>query len=244
MTHEPRIEVHPDAAALAHAVAGEMIERIRQAQASGHTPQVCLTGGTIAEAIHRQVAEIAEESGVDWTAVDFWWGDERFVAADSPDRNEGQARAAFLDALGVPAHRLHAMPSTDDLADVEAAAAAFEAAVREHGSGGFDLLMLGVGPDGHIASLFPGHAGASATGRIAIAVHDSPKPPPERISFTFEALARSRTVWFLVSGEGKAEAVAAALAQPTPDRVEVPAAGVQGEDETVWFLDRDAASRL
>ncbi|GAA4125778.1 6-phosphogluconolactonase [Nocardioides fonticola] len=244
MSAEPRIEVHPDADTLAHAVAGELLDRIHQAQASGHVPQICLTGGTIAEAIHRQIAVIADASGVDWGAVDFWWGDERFVSADSPDRNEGQARAAFLDALGVPAHRIHAMPSTDDVADVDAAAAAFEQAVREHGSGGFDLLMLGVGPDAHIASLFPHHPDAALTDHIAVAVHDSPKPPPERISFTFEALARSRSVWFLVSGEGKADAVAAALADPTPSRVDVPAAGVRGEDETVWFLDRDAASRL
>ena len=244
MTAAPLVEVHDDADALAHAVAGELVERIRQAQASGRVPQICLTGGTIASAIHRQVAAIAEESGLDWSAIDFWWGDERYVAADSSDRNEGQARAAFLDALAVPAHRLHPMPAAADGVDVDTAADRFSEHVREHGAGGFDLLMLGVGPDGHIASLFPHHPDAEVGDRIAVGVHDSPKPPPERISFTFEALARSRSVWFLVSGEGKADAVAAALAEPAPSRVEVPAAGVHGEEETVWFLDRAAASRL
>ncbi|MFT4083422.1 MAG: 6-phosphogluconolactonase [Nocardioides sp.] len=239
---EARIEVHPDPAELAIAVAGEFLNRVADAQAAGHVPHVVLTGGTIAEAIHREIARLAPASGVDWGAVDFWFGDERFVAPDSPDRNVGQARAAFLDEVGVPAHRVHAMPSTADAADVDAAAEAYAAEVRAQGSGRFDILMLGVGPDGHIASLFPGFPQLDATDAIAVGVTDSPKPPPERVSLTFEALRRSSSVWFLVSGEGKAAAVASALGDA--DVHQTPAAGVGGEDETVWFLDRAAASRL
>ena len=103
--------------------------------------------------------------------------------------------------------------------------------------------MLGVGPDGHVASLFPGHPALDVDDAIAVAVHDSPKPPPDRIRLTFSALNRARCVWFLVSGEEKADAVAAALAEGT-DLHDVPAAGVTGHEETIWFLDRDAASRL
>lgn len=242
----PLIEVQPDAATLATAVAGELLERLRALQAAGRVPQVVLTGGSIAERIHREVARMAPEADVDWTRVGFWLGDERFVEADSPDRNLGQARAAFLDAVG--ATLVHAVPAADEVATPEEAAAAYsaeldvlDAADEEHG---FDVVMLGVGPDSHVASLFPGHPGAAHEGPGAIAVHDSPKPPPLRVSLTRETLNRGRAVWFLVSGAEKADAVAAALAEPAPDHREVPASGVRGVEETTWFLDHDAASRL
>ena len=241
MTNEPRIEVHPDSPALATAVAGELLSRLADAQSGGGVPQVALTGGTIAEDIHREIARLAPESDVDWARVVFWWGDERFVAPDSPDRNAGQARAAFLDTLGVDPANVHAMPSTADAADVEAGAAAYTDELRQHGSGEFDIVMLGIGPDGHIASLFPGFPQLDADA-IAVGVTGSPKPPPERISLTFPALRRARSVWFLVSGSGKAQAVASAL--DGADLHEVPAAGVTGREETIWFLDREAASHL
>ena len=239
---DARIEVHEDAADLATAVAGELLNRLADAQAAGHVPHIGLTGGTIAEAIHREVARLAPESGVDWGAVDFWFGDERFVAPDSPDRNAGQAKAAFLDAVGVPDHRVHQMASTADAADVEEGAAAYEAEMKAKGSGQFDILMLGIGPDGHIASLFPGFPQLDVEDRIAVGVTGSPKPPPERISLTFSALRRSSSVWFLVSGEAKADAVAKALGGA--DLHDTPAAGVEGTDETVWFLDRGSASQI
>jgi len=238
----PRVEVHPDAAALATAVAGELLTRLTDAQAAGGRPQIALTGGTIAEDIHREIARLAPGSEVDWSEVVVWWGDERFVAPDSPDRNAGQARAAFLDLVGIDPANVHEMPSTSDATDVEAGAAAYSAALREHGSGDFDVVMLGIGPDGHIASLFPGFPQLDVTDRIAVGVTGSPKPPPERISLTFPALNRARSVWFLVSGDAKAEAVARALGGA--DVHDIPAAGVTGHDETIWFLDRPAASRL
>ncbi|HEU5037500.1 MAG TPA: 6-phosphogluconolactonase [Nocardioides sp.] len=239
MSSAPLIEVHPDSATLATAVAGELLTRLADAQAAGGVPQIALTGGTIAEEIHREIARLSPASEVDWTQVEIWWGDERFVAPDSPDRNAGQARAAFLDAVG--ATRVHEMPSTADAADVDEGAASYAAELREHGAGEFDVVMLGIGPDGHIASLFPGFPQLDATD-IAVGVTGSPKPPPERISLTFAPLNRARLVWFLVSGDGKAEAVARALGGA--DRHDVPAAGVTGHDETVWFLDRAAASQL
>jgi 6-phosphogluconolactonase len=238
----PRIEVHDDAAALATAVAGELLSRLADAQAAGHVPQIALTGGTIADAIHREVARLSPGSGVDWTRVVVWWGDERFVAADDPERNAGQARAAFLDSVGVEPAHVHEMPSTADADDVEAAAAAYSSELREHGSGEFDVVMLGVGPDGHVASLFPGDAALDVRDRVAVGVPDSPKPPPQRVSLTFPALNRARTVWFLVSGEAKAPAVARALGGA--DLHDIPAAGVSGHDETIWFLDRPSASAL
>jgi 6-phosphogluconolactonase len=238
---EPRIEVHEDSANLSTAVAGELLSRLADAQAAGAVPQIALTGGTIAEDIHREIARLSPDAGVDWSQVVVWWGDERFVAPDSPDRNSGQAREAFLDAVGADPANVHAMPSTADAADVGAGAAAYASTLREHGAGEFDIVMLGIGPDGHIASLFPGFPQLDSDA-IAVGVTGSPKPPPERISLTFAALNRARSVWFLVSGAGKAPAVAAALGGA--DLHEIPAAGVTGREETIWFLDREAASGL
>lgn len=241
----PRVEVHPDGAALATSVAGELLTRIAEAQDRGRVPQIGLTGGSIAEAVHREVARLSPASDVDWTRVVIWWGDERFVAADDPERNALQARAAFLDAVGVPADHVHEMPSTDSAPDAGTGAAAYGADLHEHGSGEFEVLMLGMGPDGHIASLFPGHPALDVADSVAVAVLEAPKPPPERISLTFGALNRSRSVWFLVSGEAKAEAVARALAETDPPDVhDLPAVGVTGTEETIWFLDRASAARL
>ena len=238
----PRVEVHEDATELATTVAGELLTRLAAAQQAGRLAQVALTGGSIADAVHREVARLAPGAAVDWSQVVVWWGDERFVDAGSSDRNGGQARAAFLDAVGADPANVHEMPSTADAETVEAAAEAYAQTLREHGSGEFEVVMLGVGPDGHVASLFPGHPALDATDRIAVAVPDSPKPPPERVSLTFASLNRTRAAWFLVSGEEKAAAVAAALGGAAGH--DTPAAGVSGQDETVWFLDRAAASRL
>ena len=237
----PRIEVQPDAAALATAVAGELLSRLADAQAAGHVPQIGLTGGGIADAVHRELARLAPASEVDWGRVVVWWGDERFVSRDSEDRNAGAARAAFLDAVG--ATQVREAPAAGDAADVHAAAASYSTALQEQVTGGLEILMLGMGPDGHVASLFPGHAALDVDDRMAVGVTDSPKPPPERVSLTFPALNRARCVWFLVSGEGKADAVAAALAD-SGDLHEIPARGVTGREETIWFLDHEAASAL
>jgi 6-phosphogluconolactonase len=239
----PRIEVHDTSDALATAVAGELLARLVDAQSAHHEPQIALTGGTIAEAVHRELARLTPSSEVDWSRVVVWWGDERFVEPDSAERNAAQAREAFLSSVGVDPAKVHEMPSTADAADVDAGAVAYSDAVRTFGSGEFDVMMLGVGPDGHVASLFPGFPQLDVDDRIAVGVTGSPKPPPERISLTFAALNRSKSVWFLVSGDQKAAAVARALDEGT-DRHDCPASGVAGSEETIWFLDRAAASRL
>lgn len=249
-----RVEVLDTAEALATTVAGALLRTLAEVQAGGRDPQVVLTGGTIAEAVHRELARLSPGSGVDWSRIHLWWGDERFVPAGSPDRNAGQARAAFIDALDVPAERVHEVASTEQAADVDEAATAYAAELAEHAPDGFDVVMLGVGPDAHVASLFPGFPQVHVSEVDAVGVTGSPKPPPERVSLTYRALNRTRATWFLVSGEGKAEAVSRALAGglsqeatdgtdgPTVD--DVPAVGASGREQTVWFLDREAASRL
>ena len=240
------LKVLSDPTEIAAAVAERFLQRMAAAQGRGEEPQVALTGGTIAEAIHRQIALRAGEYDVDWDHVVFWWGDERLVAADSADRNAADARAAFLDVVG--ASKVHEIPSTDTAADVDAAAAAYGDLMRGSGGGEFDLVMLGMGPDGHVASLFPGFDQLDVDDRIAVPVTGSPKPPPERVSLTFAALNHTRAVWFLVTGEGKADAVRRALADDG-DVHQTPARGVRpapksGAGETIWFLDLAAAGAL
>ena len=236
-----RIEVHPDAGALATSVAGELLSRLAAVQAGGRVPAIGLTGGSIADAVHAELARLSPGSDVDWSRVDIWWGDERYVEPESPDRNAVQARRALLDHVPVDPDRVHEMPHSSSGA-LEDAAAAYSQEVRTHGSGSFDVLMLGVGPDGHIASLFPGFPQLDVDDRVAVAVSGSPKPPPERISLTFAALNRATEVWFLVSGESKAEAVARAMAGE--DLHAIPASGAVGRESTIWWLDHAAASRI
>jgi 6-phosphogluconolactonase len=245
---DPEMESFPSPEALAAAVAGRLVVRLAAVQAAGRTPAVALTGGTIAVKIHESVVAASEgHEDVDWSRVDFWWGDERYVPADDDQRNAKQAWDAMLSHLDVSPGRVHEMPSSDGPYDsVHDAAAAYADQVRSRGTGRFDVVMLGVGPDGHVASLFPGSKELDVEDTIAVGVTDSPKPPPERISLTLPALSRAGDVWFVVSGSEKAEAVEKALAagDDGPDVHDIPAAGVHGEDATVWFLDEDAASRV
>jgi 6-phosphogluconolactonase len=240
----PEVRRFGSAQGLADDVAATLVAVLRDVQADGRVPAVALTGGTIAATIHEAVAGSPETGTVDWARVDVWFGDERYVPADDPERNAGEAAGTLLDRLPFDPSRVHLMPASDAGFDsLDAAAASYGAEVREHGSGLFDLVMLGVGPDGHVASLFPGFPQLDVDDAIAVGVTGSPKPPPQRITLTFSALNRTRQVWFVVSGDGKADAVARALAADG-DLHDTPARGVRGVDRTVWFLDEAAASGL
>ena len=240
----PEVRRFGSAQGLATEVAETLVATVRDIQANGRVPSVALTGGTIAETIHEAVAASPDASTVDWSRVDVWFGDERYVPADDADRNDRHAQQVLLDRLPFDKSRVHLLPASDGgFASFDAAAASYGDEVREHGSGMFDVVMLGVGPDGHVASLFPGFPQLDVDDAIALGVTGSPKPPPERITLTFSALNRTRQVWFVVSGEGKADAVAKALATDG-DVHDTPARGVHGTERTVWFLDEDAASGL
>ncbi len=135
----------------------------------------------------------------------------RALAAHGPTiATRARPAAAFLDQVGVDEANVHEVPASDAGLSVEESAAAYPTRCASQGAGFFEVLMLGVGPDGHIASLFPGHPAVEITDTIVVTVHDSPKPPPVRVSLTFEAMDRAKAVWFLVSGAEKAAAVAAA----------------------------------
>ncbi|HET6296190.1 MAG TPA: 6-phosphogluconolactonase [Kribbella sp.] len=242
----PSILVNRDAEGLAHAVAARFITLLVDVQSRGKVAQVVLTGGRVASRVYRAVAESPARTAIDWQRVEFWWGDERFLPDGDPERNETQARDALLSLVDVDPARVHAMPA-DTGQGAEAAAAAYAselaAAVGPDDRNGvptFDVLMLGVGPDGHVASLFPEYPQLQVDDRAAVAVHDSPKPPPTRVSLTFPALSRAQEVWFVVSGEDKAKAVGLALSGAD----QIPAAVPKGLSRTLWLLDDAAAQEL
>ena len=241
----PTIHVSSGREELATAVASALLARLANAQERGEIPHIGLTGGSVADEVHRELARLSHASAVDWTRVVMWWGDERWLPTGSPDRNEVQARAAFIDEVGVDEAHVHAMPASNDGLTLADAALAYGETVRELGAGSFEVLMLGIGPDGHVASLFPGHPAAEVANAIAVPVEDSPKPPPERLSLTFEAMERSNAVWFVAAGSDKADAVADSIlprALPgSPEAIACPARVPRGTVETVWWLDRSVA---
>jgi len=221
------VSVHDD---LATEVASRLVARLRELQGPDGVASVVLTGGGIGIASLKAMRSVP---GLDWSRVDVWWGDERFVAADSPDRNELQAREALLDHVPVDPARVHPMPALSD--DVDAAAASYAVPAS------FDVLLLGVGPEGHVASIFP-HSPAAVDDRAVLAVRDCPKPPPIRISLGFSAIRSAREVWVIASGAEKASALGQAARGATA--VDVPVAGAVGREQTLWLLDPAAASQL
>jgi 6-phosphogluconolactonase len=243
MMGDTLVVVVPDADTLASAVAARLVVSILDAQAARGWAGVVLTGGRIAAKVLATVKDLPATKGVDWDRVDLWWGDERFLPAGDPERNDTQARAALLDALPLDPARVHPMPASDG-PDGDDAPAAAERYARELAAAApagsdlprFDVLMLGVGEDGHVASIFPDHPGYG-TGTTS-AVFNSPKPPPTRITLTMPTIQSAREVWLVASGPDKADSVGAALTGHKP----LPAASATGVDRTLWLLDTAAAA--
>lgn len=246
----PEVVILPDATVLAAAISARLVTRLVDAQAARGTASVVLTGGGLGTSTLRALRESPARDAIDWRRVDIWWGDERFVPAAAPERNDGQATAALLSALPLDPARVHPFPPSDGefADDPEAAAAAYADALaaaaqpEDHGDvPRFDVLMLGVGEEGHVASIFP-ESPALYDDRSVVAVHNSPKPPPTRLSLTMPAINAAAEVWLTTAGGSKAAAVAMALGGAGP--TQVPAAGPRGRSRTLWLLDRAAASRL
>lgn len=244
----PVVVVHPDATTLADATAARLLLRLQDAQAQDSPVHVALTGGGMGARVLEAVTASPLRDVVDWTGVHVWWSDERFLPDGDPERNETQARAAGLDALPIPPENVHAVPPPPAAAAPDDAAVAYAAELARFappdGAGpavpAFDVLILGVGPDGHVASLFPGNGSLAVVDRTTVAVTDSPKPPPERVSMTFPAIEAAAEVWLVVAGAEKAPAVRRAL-EGAP-ATEIPAAGVRGRSRTLWLVDLAAAS--
>lgn len=247
MTNERRVLVHPDKASLAGSVAARFVTKLLDILDSQAVAHVVLTGGSMGAAVLAAVGASPAHTSIDWSRVHFWWGDERWLPAGDAERNDEQARAAFLEDLDVPSANLHPFPSVDSGLDLDAAAEAYAAELASHGVDGlshpiFDITFLGVGPDGHVASLFPHRSGIQVTDRTVIPVRNSPKPPPERLSLTRPVINASQRIWLVLAGADKASALGLALAGASRD--EVPVAGIKGRRRTVFFVDADAASEV
>lgn len=247
----PQVVVHRDKELMAQAAAARLITRIVDAQAARGSASVVLTGGRNGNGLLAALATAPARDAVDWSRLDLWWGDERFLPDGHPDRNETQAREALLDAVDLDPARVHAMPPSggaygnDADAAAEAYAAELAAAARPEDHGpvpSFDVLLLGVGPDTHVASLFPELPGVRETERTVVGVHGAPKPPPTRVSLTLPAIRAAQEVWLLAAGSDKANAVALALGGA--GEIQAPAAGAYGRRRTLWLLDQSAAAQL
>ena len=249
MTGKPEVHVERSAEELADETADRVVSVLGGAVRESGEAHLVVTGGGILEQVLTSLGR--RGPALEWSHVHVWWGDERYVPADSDDRNDKPAMRLLFDLVDVDPVKLHRMPAADagfgD--DAESAAGSYAAelsrAVPGAGEGAvpaFDVVLLGVGPDGHCASLFPGHPGTRVVDTSVIAVRDSPKPPPVRLSLTFPALDAAKEVWFVVAGSGKADAVARALGGAP--REEVPSAGPRGRNRTLWLLDQEAAANL
>jgi 6-phosphogluconolactonase len=239
------LEIFTDKAKLISGIAGHFTLTVEDLLREKYLVHVVLTGGTVGIALLR---DIDPENQLDWSRVHLWWGDERFVATGHADRNEGQATEALIHRLPIPARNVHRMPATGSFSLEEAARAyqaelaAFTTDLNPIGAPSFDITFLGVGPDAHIASLFPGLDGVTVTDQPVIAVHNSPKPPAERVSLTLPVLNASQRVWIVAAGADKAEAVKAAVGPA--DASAAPVSAVHGQLETVLWLDADAAALI
>ncbi len=231
-------------------MAARLVTTLVDATAARGYASVVLTGGGIGTRVLEELAAAPARDAVDWRHLDIWWGDERFRPAGDPERNETGARATLLDHVEVSRSRVHPMPGPDgpDGDDPEAAAERYAGWLRaaaqpeDHGEvPSFDVLLLGIGPEGHVASLFPGLP-ALYEERPVVAVHGSPKPPPVRLTLTLPAIRSARQVWIIAAGAEKAAAVRLALSGAGP--VQVPAAGARGRQQTLYILDRAAAAQV
>ena len=227
--------VHEDRAGLVAAVADSLESLIAELVERQGRATIALTGGSVGT---EPPAALAHRP-VDSARVTPTWSDERFVEAGSGERNATQAREALIDRVAIPGGRVRELPAADGRS-LDGAAESATAMLRELGP--IDLTLLGMGPDAHVASLFPGLPGVHVSGPAVIAVRDSPKPPPERLSFTLDAINASDRVWLVVAGADKADAVARVLGGA--DLPEAPAVGVAGRLETLMHLDAEAASQL
>ena len=247
MSNERRVILHPDKESLAGSVAARFITKVVDLIDEFDEASVVLTGGSMGGAVLEAINASPARDSIDWGKVNIWWGDERWLPAGDPERNETQARAALLDHVALDPARVHPFAASDAGLELDAAADVYAAEIAGHAPANaalphFDITFLGMGPDGHIASLFPERGGVREREKTVIPVRNSPKPPPERLSLTLPVINSSARVWLVVAGADKAAALGLTLAGASLN--EVPAAGVEGRRKTLFFVDQDAAAEV
>jgi 6-phosphogluconolactonase len=236
----PKLTVLPDAAALAQEAATRLLARVTEPR---ERFAVVLTGGSSPEGLYRLLATEPYRNQIPWERVNWFWGDDRFVPQDDARSNAGQARRLFLDRVSAPAANVHAIPT--GAASADEAARRYQAELSEFYRADrldrarplFDLVLMGVGNDGHTASLFPGHPQLDETDRWVVGVPQAGQEPfVPRVTLTFPALASTRDMLFLVTGQGKRDIMARLLAG-----ADLPAARAHADGDLVWLVDREAA---
>lgn len=231
-----RVTIVADGEALAAAAAERLAAAATAAVVARGRADLALAGGTTPKRAYQLLAQRHRVDGaapLPWAQIHLWFGDERCVPPDHPDSNYGVARAALVVPAGVPAANVHRMAG--EAPDRDAAARAYERELPPV----LDLLLLGMGPDGHTASLFPGAPALGEPTRRVVAVVGS-KPPPHRLTITPRVIAAARQVLVLAAGADKAAAVARAF-DPATRPESVPASLMRERD---WLLDQAAAAEL
>ncbi len=246
---QPTLRQFADAEQISRAAAAEFVRLAREAIAARGRFTVAMAGGSTPKRMYELLADEPLRDEVEWSKVEFFWGDERAVPPDHKDSNFLTADEALLRKLALLPERVHRMQA--DRADRDAAAADYQRELaRVFGADpngpppAFDLVLLGMGPDGHTASLFPGNAALRETNRWAVPVAHAPKPPPDRLTLTYPILNAARQVLFLVGGADKAPVLAEVL-EGCDDAERLPSQSVRPtEGKLTWFLDRAATARL
>ena len=238
----PELRVLPDPVAVAAAAADRMAETIRESVRRSGSASIALSGGRTPRLLYERLAA-AHAGTVPWRQVHVWWGDERFVPEDDADTNYRMARETLLDRVAIPPDQIH--PISTSPADPEAAARAYERTLEQtfgRGLPRFDLLLLGIGGDGHTASLFPRSPALSETTRRVV-VTLAPTAPTTRLTMTFPVLNNASSVQFVVTGAEKASVLRRVLEGGCAP-VDCPAAGVRpSSGEVVWWLDQAVYAR-
>lgn len=229
---------------LSHAAARYVVQVANEAIARYGRFTLALSGGSTPKKLYGLLALSPYRDQIDWSKAEIFWSDERNVPADDPESNYRLAREVMLSKLPIPAQQIHRMPANE--ADRDAAAAKYSEEMRRvfktEGVPAFDLIQLGMGPEGHTASLFPHQASLHEQTRLVLPV-DVPKPPPPRLTLTPPVLNAAHHTLFLVTGAEKAEAIQAVLEGPEQSD-EYPAQLVRPQGNVTWMFDSAAASKI
>ncbi|HET9000839.1 MAG TPA: 6-phosphogluconolactonase [bacterium] len=239
----PDIRISADGDRLARDVARAIVERLNQPLVPGGSRSLCLAGGQTPRDLYQVLATEYRDT-IPWPRLHLFWGDERYVPPDDAQSNYRLVRESLLDHVPIPKENVHPMPT--NLPDPNDAAAAYEQTLRERLSPPwprFDLVLLGMGSDGHTASLFPGSPALAERTRW-VATSRASVEPRVRLTLTLPVLNRAALVFFLVAGAEKADILRRVLAGPS-EPVPYPAAAVRPEDgRVVWWVDQQAARSL
>jgi 6-phosphogluconolactonase len=232
--------VYPDLDALSRAAVEEVLRVVADSVPAHGRCAIALSGGhTPARMYALWAAEYNAQTP--WDKVHLFWGDERFVPQHDPLSNYRMARETFLARVQIPAGNVHPVPT--DFSQPQLAAQAYEAELRKFfrsAPPAFDVQLLGLGGEGHTASLFPGSPALDEKQRWVVAVH-APAEPPDRLTLTPVVLNCGRNTFFLVAGENKREILAALRSEPESKLSEYPAARIRPSGRVLWFLDQAAA---